>query len=193
MSDFIIRAARAEDARELLEIYAPYVKETAITFEHDVPTEAEFAGRIESILCSYPYLTAEENGELIGYAYAGRFRTRQAYAWDVETSIYIRQDRRKCGVGRALYEKLEEILRLQGVLNLYAGVAYPEKEDEYLNKNSFGFHEHMGYQAVGEFCRCGFKFNRWYNVVWMEKHLGKHGENPLPVKPFSEIREELGL
>lgn len=193
MNDIEIRAANAADAAALLGIYAPYVRETAITFEHDVPSEDEFRSRIENTLLLYPYLVAEEGGEIAGYAYASRFRTRQAYAWDAETSIYIRQDKRKSGIGRLLYEELEKILSLQGVLNLYAGVAYAEKEDEYLTKNSFDFHLHMGYRTAGIFTRCGFKFNRWYDVAWMEKYLGSHGENPSPVKPFSEIRDRFDL
>jgi len=193
MSNIKIRAAKAADAPALLGIYAPYVRETAITFEHDVPSEDEFRSRIENTLALYPYLFAEECGEILGYAYAWRFRTRQAYAWDAETSIYIRTDKRKSGIGRMLYEELEKILSMQGVLNLYAGVAYAEKEDEYLTKNSYDFHLHMGYRTAGIFSRCGFKFNRWYDVAWLEKYLGGHCENPPPVKPFSEIRGDFGL
>lgn len=193
MSNIEIRAAAAADAHALLEIYAPYVRDTAITFEYDVPSEEEFRSRIENTLALYPYLVAVEDGEIAGYAYAARFRTRQAYAWDAETSIYIRQDKRKSGIGRILYEELEKILSAQGVLSLYAGVAYSETEDEHLTKNSFNFHLHMGYCTAGIFRNCGFKFSRWYDVAWMEKYLGSHCENPPPVKPFSEIRSEFDL
>ncbi len=182
-----IRVATIADAPMLLEIYAPYVKNTAITFEYDVPSEEEFKRRIEHILRKYPYLVAESNGEIVGYAYAGPFHERPAYEWAVETSIYVRQDKKHLGIGKQLYGELEKFLKLQNILNLNACIAYPEIEDEYLTKNSVQFHRHLGYETVGEFHKCGFKFNRWYNVVWMEKQIGEHSEQPLPVKSFAEI------
>ncbi len=187
MKETIIRIATIEDAKALLEIYAPYVKNTAITFEYEVPSEDEFKKRIENTLNKYPYLVAENQGEIVGYAYASAFHSRAAYQWDVETSIYIKQDQRNSGVGKALYLELERLLKLQNILNLNACIAYPETEDEYLTKNSVEFHEHLGYQMVGEFHKCGYKFDRWYNMVWMEKHIGEHLEKPLSVISFKEI------
>ena len=187
MKETIIRIATIEDAKALLEIYAPYVKNTAITFEYEVPSEDEFKKRIEKTLNKYPYLVAENQGEIVGYAYASAFHSRAAYQWDVETSIYIKQDQRNSGVGKALYLELERLLKLQNILNLNACIAYPETEDEYLTKNSVEFHEHLGYQMVGEFHKCGYKFDRWYNMVWMEKHIGEHLEKPLSVISFKEI------
>ena len=85
---------------------------------------------------------------------------------------------------------MERILKLQNILNLNACIAYPEVEDEYLTKNSVEFHQHLGYELIGEFHKCGYKFNRWYNMVWMEKHIGEHSEEPLPVIPFREMKKE---
>lgn len=185
----MIRIATAQDAPELLKIYAPYVEKTAITFEYAVPTVQEFQERILRVLKKYPYLVAQRDGEIVGYAYAGAFKERPAYDWAVETTVYVRQDQKKKGIGRELYLALEQALALQNVLNLNACIAYPETEDEYLTKNSVRFHERLGYRLVGEFHQCGYKFGRWYNMVWMEKCIGKHEETPLPVKAFGEIRE----
>lgn len=192
MKNSKIRIAAVQDAASLLEIYAPYVEKTAITFEYEVPSVQEFAGRIGHVLEKYPYLAAERDGEIVGYAYAGPFKERAAYDWAVETTIYVREDRKGTGVGRELYEALEHALFLQNILNVNACIAWPETEDEHLTKNSVQFHEHMGYRLVGEFYKCGYKFGRWYNMVWMEKHLGEHKEPPAAVKRFEEVRDRLG-
>jgi L-amino acid N-acyltransferase YncA len=186
-----IRVAAPGDAKALLEIYAPYVTDTAITFEYNVPSVSEFERRICHTLEKYPYLAAEQNGELVGYAYAGVFNKRAAASWAVETSLYVRRDCKKQGIGKKLYLALEQALSLQHVINLNACIACPEAEDPYLTKNSIQFHEHFGYRFVGEFHRCGYKFSRWYNLVWMEKHLQSHPEHPLPLKSFDEVRKEL--
>lgn len=190
MNKTIIRTAREEDAKELLAIYAPYVENTVITFEYKVPTLEEFADRIRRISMKYPYLVAERDGEILGYAYAGSFRTREAYGWAVETTVYVRKDSKRMGIGRALYQELERALSLQNVINLNACIAYPVVEDQYLTWDSVKFHERMGYQLVGEFHKCGYKFNKWYDMVWMEKHVKDHPDNPSPVKGFNEIKEE---
>lgn len=147
----------------------------------------EFLERIQVITQKYPYLIAEYEREIIGYAYADTFKDRAAYDWSVETTIYIRSDFRKSGVGKSLYSELESVLMRQGVLNLNACIAYTEKEDEYLTNGSVSFHEKLGYKFVGTFHKCGYKFNRWYDMVWMEKHIGTHERNQPPVKYFNEI------
>lgn len=185
-----IRIATVEDSAALLDIYKPYVEKTAVTFEYEVPSLEEFSGRIKTILKKYPVLVAECESEILGYAYAGAFQSRAAYAWAVETSIYIREDSRKFGIGRLLYEELENILRKQNIVNLNACIAYPTEEDTYLTKDSVKFHEKMGYRMVGEFRQCGYKFNCWYNMVWMEKHIGEHRKEQPPVKLFLEICKE---
>ncbi len=189
-NDFIIRKASVIDAPALLEIYAPYVEKTAITFEYTVPTVSEFEDRIRNVLKKFPYLVAERTGTIVGYAYAHPFHERAAFGWSVETSIYIDKHLRHTGIGKRLYNALEDILKKQGVLNLNASIAYPEKEDRHLTRNSVEFHEHLGYKKVAEFHKCGYKFNRWYNMVWMEKFLGEHTENMKPVIPFMEIHKE---
>lgn len=185
-----IRIATVEDSAALLSIYKPYVEKTAVTFEYEAPTLEEFQGRIEGILKKYPVLVAECENEILGYAYAGAFQSRAAYAWAVETSIYIREDSRKFGIGRLLYGELEKILQKQNIVNLYACIAYPIEEDAYLTKDSVKFHEKMGFHMVGEFKKCGYKFNCWYNMVWMEKHIGVHQKEQPPVKLCTEIHME---
>ncbi|MDO4299408.1 MAG: GNAT family N-acetyltransferase, partial [Lachnospiraceae bacterium] len=139
------------------------------------------------------YLIAETDGELVGYAYASAFHERAAYNWAAEVSIYVKQERKGLGIGGRLYEVLEQILARQGILNLNACIAWPQEEDEYLTRDSVNFHRHLGYQWVGEFHQCGYKFNRWYNMVWMEKQIGAHLEHQPEVRTFNEIRSELGL
>lgn len=177
-----IRTATLSDAQALLNIYAPYVEHTAITFEYDVPSVEEFAFRIKNTLQKYPYLVAEKNGRLLGYAYASPFHERPAYDWAVETSIYVDQNIKHQGIGRRLHDALEDALRSQGILNMNACIAYPPEEDEYLDRNSVEFHTHMGYRLVGEFYKCGYKFHRWYNMVWMEKLIGNHLSDQKPPK-----------
>ena len=187
MNNIRIRTARPEDAIELLEIYAPYVTGTAVTYEYTVPSQEEFASRIRHTMEKYPYLVAEQNGEILGYAYAGAFHPRAAYAWDAEMSIYIKKDRKRSGIGKMLYEALEKLLAEQNILNVYACIACPEEEDEYLTKDSIRFHERMGYRIVGEFRECAYKFGRWYGMVWMEKRIGKRTADPAEVKSFDKL------
>ena len=162
-----IRLATENDAESLLEIYAPYVEETAITFEYVVPTADEFRGRIRETLKNYPYYVAELDGKIAGYAYAGRFKERNAYDWAVETSIYVKQN----------------------ILNANACIAQTDGPDEHLTNASIYFHEKQGYRMAGKFHSCGYKFNRWYNMVWMEKMLGDHKKNQPPFIPFQELKK----
>lgn len=170
----VMRSASAADAERILAIYAPYAKDTAITFEHDVPTLEEFEARIANTLEKYPYLVVEEDGVVAGFAYAGPFKGRAGYNRSCETSIYLAPAAKGKGYGRALYDELEAQLRAAGVLNLYACIASPIEEDEYLTRNSERFHAHLGFVKVGEFHKCAHKFGRWYNMAWMEKIIGEH-------------------
>lgn len=188
-----IRAALPRDAEALLRIYAPYVEKTAITFEYEVPSIQEFAGRIERTLVRYPYLVAEADGVPVGYAYAGPFKTRAAYDWAVETTVYADGGMKRRGIGRKLYEVLEKALAAQNILNLNACIAYPEEEDPYLTRDSVNFHQRMGYRMVGRFSQCGYKFGRWYDMVWMEKHIGAHTAHQPAVKSFGAIAGDLSL
>lgn len=170
-----IRPVTLQDAAQLAEIYSYYVKNTAITFEYDVPSTQEFSERISRITKKYPYLCAEKDGKILGYAYAGVFKDRAAYQWSVELSIYVDSSAHKCGIGKKLYTALEQELKSLGITNLYACIAVPTKEaDEYLDWNSEKFHEHLGFTKVGTFTDCGRKFNRWYSMIWMEKLILTH-------------------
>ncbi len=174
----LIRSAAPGDAGALLEIYAPSVAGTAITFEYEVPTAEEFARRIGATLKRYPYLVLEDGGRAQGYAYAGPFKGRAAYDWCAETTVYVRREAHGRGYGRALYAALEDALRQRGILSAYACIAWAEKEDETLTHASPLFHEALGYTRCALFRQCGFKFGRWYDMIWMEKMLGEHTACP---------------
>lgn len=197
-----IRSAKVEDAATILAIYKPYIEGTAITFEYDAPSVEEFAGRIRGTLEKYPYLVLERIGdsssraagtvgavagseyaaggngagvaEILGYCYAGVFKSRAAYSRSVETSIYIKMGEHGQGYGRALYNELNRELKSRGILNAYACIASPKPGSTHLDNSSQKFHEHMGYSLVGTFNDCAYKFGQWYNMIWMEKMLGEH-------------------
>ena len=165
-----IRLATISDTKDILKIYEHYVLNTAISFEYSVPTVVEFKNRIENTLKKYPYLVALIDNKVVGYAYAGSFVGREAYRFSAELTVYVDKDYQKIGIGKLLYKELEIRLKDMGIKNLYACVGVPvEQEDEYLNFNSVQFHEHLGFKQVGEFHKCGYKFDRWYNMVWLEK------------------------
>ena len=221
MGELKFRVARPEDAEALLAIYAPYVEETAITFEYEVPGVEEFRARIAHTLQTYPYIVAVEENKIIGYAYVGRLHERAAYDWTVETSIYVDRSARKHGLGRQLYERLEAILRAMNIISVNACIAYPGTmnvatdaasaadrsqtnlregasdrgagigEDPYLNTNSPDFHAHLGYHLVGHFHACAYKFDRWYDMIWMEKWIAPHPAKPEAMIPFPELPEEV--
>ncbi len=183
-----IREATTDDAAAVCGIYAPYVRETAITFEYAEPDESEFARRIKATLENYPYLVAEEDGEVVGYAYAGRFRTREAYLHCAEASVYIRADRHGRGIGRALYAELGKRLTLQNVFTLYACITTtPRKDDAYLTDSSILFHENVGFEKAAEFTDCGYKFGQWYGAVWMKKMLVPLPTHPEPFIPKKDL------
>lgn len=169
-----IEKVTVDDAKELLSIYGPYVEKTAISFEYEVPQLEEFQERIRTISAKYPYLKAVENGEILGYAYAGVFKARAAYAFSVETTIYVRENQKRSGVGRMLYEALEQALKEQGILNMNACIASPTAPGPYLTEDSIHFHEAMGFSTVGKFHSSGYKFGKWFDMVWMEKLIGEH-------------------
>jgi phosphinothricin acetyltransferase len=178
--DILIRTAREADAERLIAIYAPYVRDTAITFELEVPSIEEFAGRIRKTLAVYPYLVAERGGVVVGYAYASRFRARAAYDWTAETSVYVDAALRGGGVGRALYRALEEALARMGVITLYACITYP-------NPESISFHEKLDYRHAGLFPQCGYKLGMWHDIAWMAKVIAPHVPQPAPIVPFPAL------
>lgn len=177
-----IRNATLQDAERLLEIYSYYVENTAITFEYDTPSIDEFRSRMKRTMEKYPYLVIEVDGIIQGYAYAGSFVGRAAYDWSCEMTIYLDHTAQKQGLGRRLYEGLEAALKGVGILNLYACIGFPTVEDEYLTTNSADFHAHLGFKECGRFHQCGYKFGRWYDMIWMEKVIGEHVDEAEPVR-----------
>ena len=179
----MIRLATETDVPAILAIYAPYVENTTVSFEYDVPCRREFMQRFYTITEQFPWLVWEENGEILGYAYAARPFPRAAYSWDAEPSIYLRQDAKGRGIGRKLYAALEEILKLQGYQVLYAIITQE-------NDASVAFHEKTGYTMLSLFPRCGFKNGRWLGVYWMEKRLfSVESPKSFPI-PFPRLRQD---
>lgn len=176
-----IRLAKPSDARSLLDIYAPYVENTAITFEYEVPTIQDFAIRIEKTLEKYPYLVAEEDGVVLGYAYASTYYARAAYDQAVELSVYVSQDARGKGVGSKLYDALEDLLDQMGYVHFLACISLP-------NEASLALHRKRGYQQVAHFPKIGYKFNRWHDIVWLQKSLDKEAR---PIKLLKEKEQEV--
>lgn len=173
-----IRMAKESDAAALLAVYLPYV-ETTVTFEYDAPSLEEFTRRIRSTLAEYPYLLCEENGEVLGYAYAHRFKPRAAYQWDAELSIYVSRAVYSRGIGRALYGALIELLQAQGVRNVYCVITSD-------NERSLGFHRSMGFTDAGTHHRTGYKNGSWLDIVYLERHL--EGEDPpAPVRLIGSL------
>ena len=170
-NNLVIRPVQISDAPRLVEIYAPYILEKAVSFEYKVPTVEEFTQRIKTITQKYPYLVCTEGDKIIGYVYADTYSSREAYNWTVTTSIYVDKDYRRNGAGTLLYEALEEKLKAQGIVNLLAGVAYCEKEDEHLSHDSSKFHLKKGYTEVAHMKGVGKKFDKWYDLIWYQKKI----------------------
>lgn len=167
----MVRDAVMEDAERIREIYDYYVKNTAITFEYKTPSMEEFKERMERTMSRYPYLVIEE-----------------AYDWSCEMTVYLDHNAQRCGMGRAIYEALEAKLKKMGILNLYACIACPEIDDEYLTTNSADFHAYLGFVKAGEFRQCGYKFGRWYSMIWMEKIIGEHKDRQAPITDYPELK-----
>ena len=159
-----IRMANRDDVPQILEIYAPYILNTAFTFEYTVPTLAEFTQRFESITAWFPWLVWEENGQILGYAYGSAPFERAAYQWCSEASVYLRPEAQGRGIAKALYQELESLLRAQGYIKVYALITSR-------NEVSLAFHRAAGYRFTAELTNCGFKMGLWHGVVWMEKEL----------------------
>lgn len=178
-----IRIAEPADAPALAALYKPYVETTDVTFEYEAPSAAEFAARMEKTLARYPYLVAEEEGAVFGYAYAGPFKGRPAYDWAVEVTVYVKMGCVGRGTGTLLYAELERWLSRQNIVNLNACITYP-------NERSEAFHRKLGYQTVAHFTKCGYKFGAWKDMIWMEKFLRAHPAVPEPLLPFPEARKK---
>ena len=181
----MIRFAAAKDAAELLEIYAPYVTGTTVSFEYEAPAVEEFRRRVEETSARYPYLVWEEDGALLGYAYAHPYAARPAYQWSAELTVYLRQGVSRRGLGSRLYGALMELLRLQGVRNVYGCVTAE-------NTASVAFHHALGFREAGRFSQVGYKLGRWLDVLWLEKALASGGE-PQPLVSFPQVDRDQAL
>ena len=171
-----IRVAQPGDATACAAIYAPICSSTHISFEEDAPSVEEMRVRIERTLAWTPWLVASENGAVIGYAYASRHRERPGYRWSVDVSVYLDEQARGRGIGRALYERLFAILTRQGFRRAYAGIALP-------NDASIGVHRALGFEPIGVYRRVGWKAGKWYDVAWFGRDIGDGDDRQKPDEP----------
>lgn len=181
--DHIIRLATISDSEAILKIYAPYIKNTAITFETEVPAVGEFSCRIETICKQYPYLIYEINHNVVGYAYASKHRERAAYAYDVDVSIYILPRYHGSGIAYKLYDCLFKMLKELGYYNAYAGYTVP-------NDKSMYFHQKFGFVPIGTHHKTGYKLGKWHDVTWLEKVINEHSNKPAMIKSIGELSNE---
>ncbi len=179
----LIRFARADDACRILEIYAPYITDTVISFEYDVPAIEDFSARVEEIRSHYPYLVYERDGLVTGYAYASAYSSRAAYNYTVDLSVYV--DAAYCGqnMGECLYAAMFDILAKQGFYSAYACITAT-------NQNSLKFHRRMGFTDAGTHPLAGFKHGKWLDVCWYVKHLKEHNGAPQLLKPISVFTDK---
>jgi phosphinothricin acetyltransferase len=167
----VIRDARAADAGRCAEIYAPYVRDTAISFESEPPSAAEMAGRIAEAQRAHAWLVLETGGAVFGFAYGGPFMSRAAYRWATTVSVYLDPERHGAGGGRALYEALFDRLAARGHRTVLAGIALP-------NEASVGLHRALGFELAGTYRRVGWKLGRWHDVAWYQRPLGDDADGP---------------
>jgi phosphinothricin acetyltransferase len=181
MRRMTIRTATPADAEAIAAIYAPIVRDTPISFELEPPTAAQMRERIEATLQRLPWLVSlDEHGAVDGYVYAGRHRERAAYQWAVDTTVYVRADRRGRGVGRRLYGRLFGLLAELGYFQAFAGIALP-------NAGSVALHESVGFTPVGVYRDVGYKMGAWRDVGWWQKRLQPLQEPPQPPRPFEPV------
>ena len=159
-----IRMANLQDVPRILEIYSPYVENTAISFEYTVPTLEVFTERFLKITVQFPWLVWEENGIVLGYAYGSLPFERAAYQWNASASIYLCPEACGKGIGKQLYAALEQLLKEQGYRKVYAVITTA-------NEASVAFHRAVGYRHTATMPDCGYKFGQWYGTIWMEKDL----------------------
>jgi L-amino acid N-acyltransferase YncA len=178
-----IRLALPTDSGAIADIYAPAITDNATSFEATPPDAAEIARRIESLRAVYPWLVCDEDGELLGYAYASRHRERAGYRWSVEVSAYVHPAAQRRGIGKALYTSLFSILALQGFRNAYAGIALPNPASEAL-------HKAVGFTIVGVFHNIGYKHGAWQDVMWLERQLDHLEKDPAAKRLLAEIENE---
>ncbi len=172
----VIRLARPEDAPQILAIYAPYVLETPASFELVPPSLEEMRGRIAKTLERLPWIVCVDGDEVMGYAYAGPYRVREAYQWSLESTVYVHKAHHRRGVGAALYTSLFQVLRLQGYLNVFGVITQP-------NPASVRLHESLGFEHTCVFRHVGHKLGKWHDVGWWQ--LALRTPPKLPEAPMS--------
>ncbi len=180
-----IRLASEQDAEQIARIYMPVVRDTAISFEVEPPTAGEMARRIAATLPAFPWLVAAAAGIVLGYVYAGHHRTRAAYGWAVDTTVYIHPRVHRSGVGRGLYASLLRILAIQGFYSAYAGITLP-------NPGSVGLHEAVGFTPVGIYRGVGYKLGAWHDVGWWELTIQPRLRQPSPPTDLATARAAPG-
>jgi L-amino acid N-acyltransferase YncA len=178
--DRTIRSAEPGDAHAVQAIYAPFVSDSATSFETVVPDVAEIRRRIEAQRDRYPWLVFEMDGTIVGYAYASAHRARQAYQWSVDVSVYVDPRFHRRGIGRALYLALFDLLRRQRFVNAYAGITLP-------NPSSVGLHQAVGFEPIGVYRQVGYKFDRWHDVMWLHLRLCRDADVPADPVPIAEL------
>ena len=183
MGEPSIRIVCEADAGEILDIYAPYIINTAVTFEYVVPELEQFQMRIKEISADYPYLVCQLNDKIISYAYAHRQMERAAYQWNAELSVYVDQGFHRMGIGKVLYKCLIEILKLQNIYNVYGGAVLP-------NQSSLKLHQYCGFQEMGVYHNTGFKLGKWHDVLWFEKNIKACESEPSPFIPVRNLDRE---
>jgi phosphinothricin acetyltransferase len=179
-----IRLAEPADAQAMLAIYEPFVRNTPVSFETEVPGEQEFRTRIEQTLAFAPWLVCDVEGSVAGYAYATRYRAREAYQWSVESTVYVAEPFRRRGIAGSLYRNLLRCLEAQGFINVYAAIALP-------NPASISLHAALGFRPIGVFRAVGHKLNAWHDVGWWALALQAAPEQPAPPRPPAEVAREL--
>jgi phosphinothricin acetyltransferase len=175
-----IRLASQNDAAAVAAIYGPFCESTTVSFEYVAPSAEEIANRIRTTTAQFPWLVLEDDGRLAGYAYASRHRERTAYRWAVDVAVYVSPAHHRCGVGRALYTTLFQLLRSQGYFKVFAGISLP-------NSASTGLHEAMGFTVLGLYRGVGYKHGAWHDVVWYQMSLQPERPNPDPPVPVSAL------
>lgn len=178
---YAIRLATAADAAQIQAIYEPIVRETIISFELEPPTVEEIVSRITTTTTQFPWLVCAADNQVLGYVYAGKHRSRSAYQWSVDVTVYVHADARRRGIARGLYTALFKLLAAQGYYNAYAGIALP-------NPGSVGVHEAMGMEPVGVYKQVGYKLGAWHDVGWWQVALQAHPDSqPTPPIPITDI------
>jgi L-amino acid N-acyltransferase YncA len=176
----LIRMATPADAEAILSIYAPYIDKTSVSFEYTVPTLPEFKSRMEEYLAFAPWLVATKEGRVLGYAYASKYRAREAYSWAIEVSVYLAEESKGRGLAAKLYDELFTTLIRCGYRQAFAVITLP-------NAASLSLHRKMGFEPIGVFKNVGFKFGAWHDVAWYRKELLSFEGSPSPIRHYKTL------